>query len=140
MLAMASACPDDDPSAARTVSEFGTAPMVDGARSSWTVPATLAAPIGTTDNVWSSRLAVTAYSPASGNKARNPPGCCTADGVVTGAGAATGTLVGSAVGSVVGDGCTVGWAAAVGPVPGPFVAPLHAAPRVRIRPDRMATR
>jgi hypothetical protein len=64
-LATAMLCADG--SATRTVSELGAAPMKRGARSSWTVVATAAAPTGTTERVWSSTLAVTAYSPASGN-------------------------------------------------------------------------
>ncbi len=139
MLATARACPVDEPSAARTVSELGTAPTLAGARSSCTVPATIAAPIGTIDNVRSSTLPVTAYSPASGSRERNPPGCWVAEGVVAGAGAVAGALVGSEVGDGRGVGAA-GVAASVGPTACPFGAPLHAAPMARAKQHRMAKR
>src|SRR5438067_4385986 len=88
-LAIATAWADGEPSAAMTVSEFGAAPTARGARSRGTVAATAAAPIGTTDSVWSSRLAVTAYSPANGSGACRPKACWRGSGVGAGPPGAT---------------------------------------------------
>jgi hypothetical protein len=130
-LASASWRADGAPSAAKTVSELGAAPIAFGARSSWTVVATAAAPIGTTDNVWSSMFAVTAYSPASGSGECSPNACWRGSGVGIGPVACCGTLVAAAVGLGIG----VGWTAGVATAPGPLGL-LHAAPKARDKASR----
>src|SRR5919202_968506 len=119
-----------------TVSELGAAPTVRGARSSCTVVATAAAPIGTNERLWSSVLAVTAYSTDRGSGECNPNACCCGFGVGAGPDGA-----GTVVGSGVGDGTRGGVRTGVGPASGPVEGlPLHAAAKTAIRPSNKAVR
>src|SRR5690349_16752158 len=99
-------------SAASTMSELGAAPTEPGARSSCTVVATAAAPIGTTDSEWSSWLAVTANSPCRGRALCMPPACCW-PGAGVGAGAA-GAPVNAGVAAALASWPGVAWAAPAG--------------------------
>src|SRR5919202_5619571 len=119
-----------------TVSELGAAPTARGARSSCTVVATAAAPIGTTDRLWSSILAVTAYSPESGSGECNPNACCCGFGVGAGP-AGSGSVVGAGVGDAAGGCVGTGVGATAGLVEGP---PLHAVAKTTIRPSKNAVR
>jgi len=128
----------EEPSAASTVSELRWRRRPIAAPGQADVPATLAAPIGTTDSVRSSRLPVTAYSPESGKQRAQAAGCRGAVGSHSGRGGYR-SEVGAAVGSGVDE--------ARGAVCAPRLSArrrgrsrgVHAAPRARARQDSSAS-
>ena len=112
-LATATVCDASEPSAAMTMSELGAAPMATGARSSCTVVATAAAPIGTTLKVRSSTLPVTAYSPARGRGAWSPKACWFGLGVGAGAAGCAGGVGAPEAAAAFAGGVCVGVSAPV---------------------------